>query len=71
MAKKQEIKPDGAATAPAEISERAAQIFKSYPGKMEVFFTSDGLAFFEYSDAKNHADTLKDKTVEKETAQKE
>jgi len=51
------------------VSEKAAQIFESYPNRKEVFFTSDGLAFLEECDAKNHASGLQDKEVKKETKQ--
>lgn len=42
---------------------RAKEIFEAHSGKDAVHFTSDGLAFFNDSDAKNHAKTLKDSIV--------
>lgn len=40
------------------------EIFESNPELKEVHMTSDGQSFFKESDAKNHAKTLQDKTVE-------
>ncbi|BFM42678.1 hypothetical protein CFS9_13190 [Flavobacterium sp. CFS9] len=40
------------------------EIFESNPDLKEVHMTSDGQSFFKESDAKNHAKTLQDKTVE-------
>ena len=42
--------------------------FKTHPTQKEVYQTSDGFLFAQESDAKNHAKTLKDKTVKKITA---
>ena len=55
----------------AEVTEKANKIFENYPDKTEVYFTSDGLAFFQECDAQNHAAGLKDKKVEKVTKQSE
>ena len=40
------------------------EIFKSNPQLKKVFVTSDDTAFYQETDAKNHAKTLEDKTVE-------
>lgn len=40
------------------------EIFKSNPGLKKVYVTSDGTPFYQETDAKNHAKTLEDKTVE-------
>lgn len=37
----------------------AQDIFQRYPGKDEVFITSDGTAFFHAQHAKNHANLNK------------
>ena len=43
---------------------KAAKLLKSHPEVNEVFFTSDGLAFFEKNHADNHARSLKNKGIE-------
>lgn len=40
------------------------EIFKSNPQLKKVYVTSDDTAFYQETDAKNHAKTLDDKTVE-------
>lgn len=40
------------------------EIFKANPHLKKVFVTSDDTAFYQETDAKNHAKTLEDKTVE-------
>lgn len=40
------------------------EIFKSNPQLKKVYVTSDGTPFYQETDAKNHAKTLDDKTVE-------
>ena len=40
------------------------EIFKQHPNLEKVYVTSDGTAFYQENDAKNHAKSLKDKTVE-------
>jgi hypothetical protein len=40
------------------------KIFESHPDLKKAYITSDDTAFYQESDAKNHAKTLKDKTVE-------
>ncbi|MDN3671691.1 hypothetical protein QWY99_01245 [Flavobacterium branchiarum] len=40
------------------------KIFESNPDLKKAFITSDGTPFYQENDAKNHAKTLKDKTVE-------
>jgi hypothetical protein len=41
----------------------AAEIFVKNPSVQELYFTSDGLAFFERTDALNHARVLKDSDI--------
>jgi hypothetical protein len=41
----------------------ATEFFKEYPDASAFHFTSDGLAFFQQGDARNHANGLEDKTV--------
>ncbi|MDR0603579.1 MAG: hypothetical protein LBG80_04660 [Bacteroidales bacterium] len=45
-------------------AERAKEIFKTYPSREVIYFTSDGYAFFEKSDAKNHGNSLEKKEIE-------
>lgn len=57
------------AAKPKTVHKSAAQkiaqgLFASNKTLNEVHITSDGTAFYSASDAKNHARTLKDKTVE-------
>lgn len=57
------------ATATKTVHKSAAQkiaqgLFATNKTLNEVHITSDGTAFYSVSDAKNHARTLKDKTVE-------
>lgn len=40
------------------------QIFETNPNLEKVFVTSDTTAFYQENDAKNHAKSLKDKSVE-------
>lgn len=40
-------------------------IFKNYPTLQVYFKTADGQSFFQESDARNHAKSLENKTVEK------
>ena len=40
------------------------KIFESNPQLKKVYVTSDGTPFYQENDAKNHAKTLEDKTVE-------
>lgn len=40
------------------------EIFKTNPDLKKAYITSDGTPFYQETDAKNHAKTLKDKTVE-------
>ena len=44
---------------------KTEDFFKSYPLSKEVFQTSDGYLFHKEPDAKNHANSLKDKSVKK------
>jgi hypothetical protein len=43
--------------------KKAKELFETYPKTEEFYFTSDGLAFFELCDAKNHASGLKEKEI--------
>jgi hypothetical protein len=40
------------------------EIFETNPALKKAYITSDGTPFYQETDAKNHAKTLKDKTVE-------
>lgn len=40
------------------------KIFETNPDLKKAYITSDGTPFYQETDAKNHAKTLKDKTVE-------
>jgi hypothetical protein len=40
------------------------KIFETNPDLKKAYITSDGTPFYQDTDAKNHAKTLKDKTVE-------
>jgi hypothetical protein len=40
------------------------EIFKQHPNLEKVYCTSDGTPFYQENDAKNHAKTLEDKSVE-------
>lgn len=40
------------------------EIFKTNPDLKRAYITSDGTPFYQENDAKNHAKTLKDKSVE-------
>ncbi len=61
-----------AADAPAEsgkseaknrLEREAARILADYPDSKEVCMTADGFGFFREQDARNHADTLRDKSI--------
>jgi hypothetical protein len=43
--------------------KRAREIFASHPAAKAVYFTSDGAAFLQASDAHSHAKTLTDRSV--------
>ncbi len=43
----------------------AKEIFEKYSGEDTLFFTSDGLPFFDENPAQNHAKELEDKTIDK------
>ena len=43
--------------------DESESLFKDYPDAIAFHFTSDGLAFFQHTDARNHASTLEDKEV--------
>lgn len=57
-------------TKKSKFADKADKIFKGYPNATEVYFSSDGIAFFNESDAINYAKTLKDKEVKTETKEK-
>jgi hypothetical protein len=62
----QDEKKTGANT-PAPVSknaETAEEIFKYYPKREVLYFTTDGHGFFEQCDAINHAQSLNDKEIE-------
>jgi len=40
------------------------EVFEQHPDLEKVYCTSDGTPFYQENDAKNHAKTLKDKSVE-------
>lgn len=40
------------------------EIFEQHPNLEKVYCTADGTPFYQENDAKNHAKTLKDKSVE-------
>lgn len=41
----------------------ARAVLKDHPSEAEVHITGDGFAFFRFSDARNHAATLKDNQI--------
>lgn len=45
------------------LTAKGQQILKEYPAADEVYMTSNGFGFFREQDARNHATTLRDKTV--------
>lgn len=45
------------------LTAKGRQILKEYPAAEEVYMTSNGFGFFREQDARNHATTLRDKTV--------
>ncbi len=53
-------KDDKAQTSKEKFSKEAESIFKDYPKTKVLYFTSDGLPFFEKTDAQNHAYSLKE-----------
>ena len=46
-----------------KFDKEAVELFESYPDNTAFHFTSDGLAFFQHGDARNHANSLEDKEV--------
>jgi transcription termination factor Rho len=44
-------------------AKKASEISKAYPGSGELYFTTDGYAFFQKNDAQNHAQSLENKIV--------
>ncbi|WP_304721284.1 hypothetical protein [uncultured Alistipes sp.] len=49
--------------APDRLTVKGRQILKEYPTAEEVYMTSNGFGFFREQDARNHATTLRDKSV--------
>jgi hypothetical protein len=49
----------------ASAGDRATELFGLHPGADALYFTSDGLAFFEEGDANAHARSLEKKEVSK------
>ena len=45
------------------LTTKGRQILKEYPAAEEVYMTSNGFGFFREQDARNHATTLRNKTV--------
>ncbi|MDR2652073.1 MAG: hypothetical protein LBC68_07120 [Prevotellaceae bacterium] len=45
-------------------AKQAAEIFERNPNAKKLYFTDDGLAFFEKNDAENHAASLNNKKIE-------
>lgn len=46
---------------------KAYELFVRYPRLEEVFYTSDGVAFYQFGFAQSHAKELEDKTITKFT----
>lgn len=44
-------------------SKKAKRLFAEYPNKNELFFTVDGMAFWDRNEAEAHAANLKDGTL--------
>ena len=45
------------------LAAEAERIFAAYPDASVVYMTSNGFGFFKESEARNHANTLRDKAV--------
>jgi hypothetical protein len=45
-------------------ADKVEKIFKAYPEAVELYFTSDGYAFFKLEDARRNANNLKDAEIE-------
>ena len=45
------------------LEKEGEQILAEYPDAPEVFMTANGFGFFREADARNHAATLRDKTI--------
>ena len=52
-----------AGTENAELKAKGLQILSGYPKEQKVYMTVNGLGFFKYTDACNHAETLSNKTI--------
>jgi hypothetical protein len=61
--------PSDASTPLSDREKAAKDLFERYPKRDKIFFTSDGLSFFEHCDAQNHAVGLRDKALETITKQ--
>lgn len=46
-----------------EFEKKAEKLFKNYPDKNKIHFTSDGQAFLEKQHAQLHAESLEDSSV--------
>lgn len=46
-----------------KFDKESKALFNEYPDNSAFHFTSDGLAFFQHNDARNHASTLEEKEV--------
>jgi hypothetical protein len=46
-----------------DFKNKAQELFASYPEAKQLYFTSDGFAFFELPHAESHARTLSEKSV--------
>ncbi|MDR1120042.1 MAG: hypothetical protein LBM08_03915 [Dysgonamonadaceae bacterium] len=65
MANKKTTPPEPADGQKSEWADKSARLFKIYPNRDMLYFTSDGQAFFDESDAVNHAGILKEQSIEK------
>ena len=45
------------------LTAEAERIFAAYPDASVVYMTSNGFGFFKETEARNHANTLRDKAV--------
>lgn len=57
--KKPSVKPE----AKNRLEQEAVRILADYPDAAEIRMTADGFGFFREQDARNHADTLRDKSI--------
>ena len=57
--KNQSVKPE----TKNRLEQEAARILTDYPDAAEICMTADGFGFFREQDARNHAETLRDKSI--------